>query len=654
MGHVPLQPPTRPVDTIPRICLSRGVDIVGLVTSIVDRASARLRRSCLSVPGHAVRMHEKALVVPADEVVFDLEDAVAVGAKQEAREAIARTLGRSEWMERSVAVRVNAPGSSELAADLELVRGLCASRGLTVVVPKVDGPDALVGIAALLGDRVGLQALIETPEGIEAVAAIAGSTPQLQALILGYADLATALGRRGAERDIDRWLYYQEAVLSAARAAGLQAIDGPFFRLGEPLWLARAARAARELGFDGKWAIHPEQVETLNRAFAATDREVGWARQVSDALEASAGSGDAAVRVGGAMVDEAMRAQADRLLGLPRRPESPAESLDGPPYYEDLAVGAVFHAPGLTLTDAHAGLHQAIVGDRLRLSLDEPLCREVTGAQSMLAHPMLVCDVAIGQSTGPSGRVLGNLFYRGLAARPVHLGVTLRTTTRVVAKRRASSSGRQPRGMVLLHVTAVDADGRIVLDYYRCPLLPARSDDPSEVGDDVQGVADRAAQHDVHDLVPTGWRLEALRREPLGPLFEDLRAERCWALEAGETVTSAPELARLSLNVAMTHTDATAGVHGQRLVYGGHVIGIAASHLTRALPDLATILAWRSCDHLGPTFEGDVLRSAITLEDVEPLDDGGLVHARIVVSAQAQDDDDRRPVLDWRLTGLMP
>jgi citrate lyase beta subunit/acyl dehydratase len=599
-------------------------------------------------------MHEKALVVPADEVVFDLEDAVAPTAKQEAREAIARTLGRSEWMERSVAVRVNAPGSSELPADLELVRALCASRCLTVVVPKVDGPDVLVGIAARLGDAVGLQGLIETPEGIEAVAAIAGSTPQLEALILGYADLATALGRRGAERHVERWLYYQEAVLSAARASGLQAIDGPFLRLGEPWSLARAARAARELGFDGKWAIHPEQVETLNRAFAATERELRWAESVTDALAASAGRGDAAVRVDGAMVDEAMRAQAERLLALPPRRELPVGPLDGPPYYEDLAVGDVFHAPGLTLTAAHAAFHQAIVGDRLRLSLDEPLCREVTGAQSMLAHPMLVCDVAIGQSTGPSGRVLGNLFYRGLAARAVHLGVTLRTTTTVVAKRRASSSGRQPRGMVLLHVTAVDADGQIVLDYYRCPLLPARSADPGEVGDDVQGVAERAAQRDVHELIPSGWRLDGLRREPLGVLFGDLRPGQSWSLEAGETVTSAPELARLSLNVAMTHTDATVGAYGQRLVYGGHVIGIAASHLTRALPDLATILAWRSCDHVGPTFEGDLLRSEITLEEVEPVDDGGLVNARIVVSAQAQNDDDPRPVLDWRLTGLMP
>jgi acyl dehydratase len=87
-----------------------------------------------------------------------------------------------------------------------------------------------------------------------------------------------------------------------------------------------------------------------------------------------------------------------------------ARRLDGPPHYEDLDVGRVFHAPGLTLTAGHAALHQATVGDRLRLALDEPLCREATGEVAMLAHPMLVCDVAIGQSTGPSGRVLGNLF----------------------------------------------------------------------------------------------------------------------------------------------------------------------------------------------------------------------------------------------------
>jgi acyl dehydratase len=492
--------------------------------------------------------------------------------------------------------------------------------------------------------------LIETPAGIEAVAAIATATPSLQALILGYADLATSLGRRGAQR----WLYYQEAVLAAARAAGVQAIDGPFLRLGDRLALARVTRAARELGFDGKWAIHPEQVEVLNQAFSATASELRWAGAVRDALAQAAQTGDAAVRVDGAMVDEAMRGHARRLLALPRRSAGETRTPDGPPYYEDLTVGQTFRAPGLTITDGLAALHQAIVGDRLRLALDAALCREVTGAATSLAHPMLVCDIAIGQSTAPSGRVLGNLFYRGLAGRPVHVGETLRTVTTVVAKRRASST-RAPRGMVLLHVEARDADGRVVLDYHRCPLLPARAPDAEEPGDDLEAASAAAGQRDVHDLVPSHWRLDGLRREPLGPQFADLNPGQSWALEAGETVSSAPELARLSLNLAMTHTDATAGAHGQRLVYGGHVIGVAAAHLTRVLPDLATILAWRSCDHLGPTFEGDLLRSQITLEELKPLQDGGLIDARILVSAQAPDQDDApRPVLDWRLTGLMP
>jgi acyl dehydratase len=294
------------------------------------------------------------------------------------------------------------------------------------------------------------------------------------------------------------------------------------------------------------------------------------------------------------------------------------------------------------------------VGDRLRLALDQRLCEEVTGSCAPLAHPMLVCDVAIGQSTAPSGRVLGNLFYRGLVARPVHLGVTLRTTTGVVAKRRTTPAGGVPRGLVLLHVTATDAGDEVVVDYLRCPLLPARGEDREEPGDDVIAVADGAAQRDVHEVIPAHWRLEVLRHDALGPLFADLDVGRPWSLEAGETVTCAPELARLTLNLAMAHTDATASSDGRRLVYGGHVIGIAAAHLTRVLPDLATILAWRSCDHVGPTFEGDVLRSRIEIEELEPLADGGLVHARIRMTAQADARDEPRPVLDWRLVALMP
>jgi acyl dehydratase len=126
-----------------------------------------------------------------------------------------------------------------------------------------------------------------------------------------------------------------------------------------------------------------------------------------------------------------------------------------------------------------------------------------------------------------------------------------------------------------------------------------------------------------------------------------------YEVEAAETVTAATELARLSLNLAHTHTDAAAGAHGMRLVYGGHVIGVAAAHVTRTLPDLATILAWESCDHLGPTFEGDRLRTRIEITGLEALPDGGLVHLRAQTAALG-DDGVAREVLDWRLIGLMP
>src|SRR6516162_5912735 len=116
------------------------------------------------------------------------------------------------------------------------------------------------------------------------------------------------------------------------------------------------------------------------------------------------------------------------------RLERPPVLVSGP-WFEDFSRGQVFDdAPGLTLTAGHAALHQALTGDRLRLALDGALCREVTGCDRQIAHPNLVCDVSIGQSTGPSQRVRGNLFYRGLVlARPVFIGEALRTSTEIVA-----------------------------------------------------------------------------------------------------------------------------------------------------------------------------------------------------------------------------
>ncbi|MGZ6616287.1 MAG: MaoC family dehydratase [Solirubrobacteraceae bacterium] len=325
------------------------------------------------------------------------------------------------------------------------------------------------------------------------------------------------------------------------------------------------------------------------------------------------------------------------------------------PWFEDFTVGQVFDdAPALTLGAGHAALHQAIVGDRLRLALDKPLCHLVTGRDQLLAHPNLVCDVAIGQSTGPTQRVRGNLFYRGLVLqRPVFLGDTLRTRTEVVALKQNRPRADAPAsGLVVLRIRTTDQDDQPVLDFWRCPMLPLRDAEVrtghADALDAIPADVNRAA---VREAVPTAWRLDALRARASGLAAADLAPGLVFEIEGGETVTAAPELARLTLNIATAHTDATGSAHGRRLVYGGHTISIAAAHVTRALPRLATIVAWAGCDHLGPVFEGDVLRTELRVERVEPAADGGLVDLRALVSAHRSNDE--APVLDWRFVALV-
>jgi len=149
----------------------------------------------------------------------------------------------------------------------------------------------------------------------------------------------------------------------------------------------------------------------------------------------------------------------------------------------------------------------------------------------------------------------------------------------------------------------------------------------------------------------SGWRLARFRQLVNGAHWAGMVPGTTWEIAGGDVVSSAPELARLTLNLAMAHHDA--GPEG-RLVYGGHTIGLAAAQAARALPNLVTIVAWHGCDHLAPVREGDTLRSTLALERVEPLavgGGGGLVHLRSRVRAdragQAHD------VLDWRFVGVM-
>jgi acyl dehydratase len=322
------------------------------------------------------------------------------------------------------------------------------------------------------------------------------------------------------------------------------------------------------------------------------------------------------------------------------------------PYFDELAVGQEFTgAPGITLTSGLAAAHQAVTGDRLALPLDHELCRDVTGT-GPLASPGLAWDVAIGQSTVATQRVKANLCYRGLAFwRAPQLGDTLRTVTRVVALRQnRPREGRPATGLAVLRITTADQEARPVLDFWRCAMLPLR-DPHGQTGhtDDLES-AGQAAEPDRLAALVAGWRLDLFAARTAGPRFAELHAGQSFEVAGGDVVSAAPELARLTLNVAMVHHDAVAG-GGQRLVYGGHAIGLALAQAARALPSIVTVAGWHGCDHLGPVHEGDTLRSAISVERADAVPGGGgLVHLRSEVSA---DGPDPRRVLLWRFIAVV-
>ncbi len=326
----------------------------------------------------------------------------------------------------------------------------------------------------------------------------------------------------------------------------------------------------------------------------------------------------------------------------------------GGPYWEQLSVGDRYvEFPAMTLTEGHAALHQSIVGDRLRLALDATLSQTVAGRR--LAHPMLVCDVSIGQSTLPTQRVIGNLFYRRLMLRRLPaIGDTLRTTTEIVAlKRNTVKEGRKPTGLAVLHIVTTDQEDRAILDYWRCAMLPIADLDASQPhADDLDEFPADLPADALHATLD-GLDLDAYRAAVRGAHFAELETPTTWIVDGGDSVTGATELARLSLNIAKAHTDPGSHSSGKRLVYGGHTIGIAAAQLTKVLPNLVTIIGWHHCNHLAPVFEGDVLRSTVHLEGTEALPGGGgLVTLRIEVAAQRADGA-LDAVLDWRLVGAM-
>lgn len=274
------------------------------------------RRCALVAPGSDARKAAKALASAADEVVLDLEDAVVPALKDAARSLVC-DLARSAGS-RTVAVRVNAPSTQWFEADLRAC-AQASSHVASVVVPKVDSVADLKEVDRVLRDSpLPVQALIETPAGVAHVGEIAAH-PRVTAVIIGYADLGAALGRSRTAPGA-AWLYVQDHVLHVARAAGIQAIDGPFLGTRDDESFREAVRWVADLGFDGKWAIYPDQIDTATSLFTPSAEQVDHARRVLDALSTAADRGSGAVRLDGQMLDEAVAVAARRTLaqiGIP-------------------------------------------------------------------------------------------------------------------------------------------------------------------------------------------------------------------------------------------------------------------------------------------------------------------------------------------------
>ncbi|MGV0745490.1 HpcH/HpaI aldolase/citrate lyase family protein [Mycolicibacterium sp. XJ870] len=298
----------------------------------------RPRRTCLSVPGSSAKMIEKAKALPADEVFLDLEDAVAPEAKEQARTQVAVALAEDGWAGQLRGVRVNDWTTPWTYADvIEVVSTAGATLDL-VVLPKVTDVAHIHALDLLLSQlesthglpvgRIGIEAQIETAQGLTNVDAIAAG-PRVQALVLGPADMMASLnmrtlvvGEQPEGYDVgDAHHHVLMRILIAARTHGINAIDGPYLKVRDTDAFRRVAARSAALGYDGKWVLHPDQIEAGNEIFSPRQADYDHAELILEAYEwhtSQAGGAKGAVMLGDEMIDEASRKMALVIAGKGR------------------------------------------------------------------------------------------------------------------------------------------------------------------------------------------------------------------------------------------------------------------------------------------------------------------------------------------------
>jgi citrate lyase subunit beta / citryl-CoA lyase len=301
-----------------------------MTTSAIAAGRLRPRRSCLAVPGSNPRFLEKAQGLPADEVFLDLEDAVAPLVKERARYLIVDALNEGDWGGKIRVVRVNDWTTPWTYRDvITVVEGAGANLDC-LMLPKVADAAQVRALDLLLtqvektaglpAGRIGIEAQIENAAGLVNVDAIAAASPRLETIVFGPADFMASInmkslvvGEQPPGYPADAYHYIMMRILIAARARGLQAIDGPYLQIRNADGFREVARRAAALGYDGKWVLHPDQIAAANEIFSPSQDDYDHAELILDAYDwytSAAGGGRGSAMLGDEMIDEASRKMA--------------------------------------------------------------------------------------------------------------------------------------------------------------------------------------------------------------------------------------------------------------------------------------------------------------------------------------------------------
>lgn len=312
--------------------------------TIIEQATPRLHRSELAVPGTQPQFFEKSAQSAVDCIFLDCEDSVAPDDKQTARKNIIEALNDLDWGDKTMLVRINGLDTEYMYRDVIEIVESCPRLDM-LLIPKVGVPADVYAVDMLVTQieqakkrdkKLGFEVLIETALGMANVEAIAQSSKRLEAMSFGVADYAastrartTVIGGANPEygvltdkdgdkpRDFhwnDMWHYAQARIVVACRAYGLRPIDGPFGDFSDPDAYIAAAKRAAILGYEGKWAIHPSQVELANQVFSPSEAEVDKARRIMEAMEQAKKEGKGAVSLDGRLIDIASIKMAENLL----------------------------------------------------------------------------------------------------------------------------------------------------------------------------------------------------------------------------------------------------------------------------------------------------------------------------------------------------